>query len=185
MNLKKNGKGIEYYKNGKIKFDGEYILDNRWNGIMYDYNGNMIFKMKNGEGNGKEYNFKGNLIYEGEYLNLKKNGKGKEYYKNGKIKFEGEYILDNKWTGNMYDPDGNFTFKMIDGEGNGKEYDNDGKLRYDGEYLNGIKNGKGREFKYNKLIFEGEYLNGERNGKGKEYYDLKTIIEFKNRKNYY
>ena len=85
----------------------------------------------------------------------------------------------------MYDPDGNFTFKMIDGEGNGKEYDNDGKLRYDGEYLNGIKNGKGREFKYNKLIFEGEYLNGERNGKGKEYYDLKTIIEFKSRKNYY
>ena len=185
---KRNGKGKEYYK-GQLRFEGEYLNGKRWNGKYRlinswgqpEFEGELI----NGEKKGKEY-LLGNLIYEGEYLNLKKNGKGKEYYKNGKIKFEGEYILDNKWTGNMYDPDGNFTFKMIDGEGNGKEYDNDGKLRYDGEYLNGIKNGKGREFKYNKLIFEGEYLNGERNGKGKEYYDLKTIIEFKNRKkNYY
>ena len=72
--FKKNGKGIEYYKNGKIKFEGEYILDNSWTGNMHNYNGNIIFKMKNGEGNGKEFDFNGNLIYEGEYLNGVKNG---------------------------------------------------------------------------------------------------------------
>ena len=71
---------------------------------------------------------------------------------------------------------------MINGEGYGKEYDNDGNLIYDGEYLNGVKNGKGKEFKHNRLIFEGEYLNGKRNGNGKEYYDLKSIIELKNDK---
>ena len=32
------------------------------------------------------------LVYEGEYLNGKKNGKGKEYYENGELRFEGEYI---------------------------------------------------------------------------------------------
>ena len=31
------------------------------------------------------------LIYEGEYLNGKKNGKGKEYFNNDNLKFEGEY----------------------------------------------------------------------------------------------
>ena len=34
----------------------------------------------------------GILIYEGEYLNGKRNGKGKEYYNNNQLKFEGEYL---------------------------------------------------------------------------------------------
>ena len=51
----------------------------------------------------------------------------------------------------------------------GKEYD-DGALRFEGEYLNGLRNGKGKEYYYNgKLEFEGEYSNGTRNEKGKQY----------------
>ena len=43
-------------------------------------------------------------------------------------------------------------------------------LTFEGEYLNGLKNGKGKEFNYEgKLIFEGEYLNGLKKGKGKNY----------------
>ena len=38
------------------------------------------------------------LLYEGEYLNGKRNGKGKEYYLNGYLKYEGEYLND-KWNG--------------------------------------------------------------------------------------
>jgi len=37
----------------------------------------------------KEYNYKGELIFEGVYLNGKKNGKGKEY-DDTKLIFEGE-----------------------------------------------------------------------------------------------
>ena len=37
--------------------------------------------------------------------------------------------------------------------------------------MNGIINGKRKEYKNDILIFEGEYINGERNGKGEEYYD--------------
>jgi len=37
------------------------------------------------------------LIFEGEYLNGKRNGNGKEYYSNSNIKFEGEYLRGLKW----------------------------------------------------------------------------------------
>ena len=139
------------------------------------------------------------LIFEGEYLNGKKNGKGKEYDYYGSLKFEGNYINGKR-------------------NGKGKEYINilEDKLIFEGEYLNGKRNGKGKEYQYiyskcclkfegdylngkiwngkgynsegniifeinngigyikeynrfKELIFEGEYVNGEKNGKGKEY----------------
>ena len=37
------------------------------------------------KGRGKEYNEFDELIFEGEYLNGKRNGKGKEYYNTGKL----------------------------------------------------------------------------------------------------
>ena len=57
LNGKINGKGKEYYDNGRIMFEGEYF-----NGKKY--------------GKGKEYNEKGELIYDGYYLyNHKYKGK--------------------------------------------------------------------------------------------------------------
>ena len=50
-----NGKGVEYYANGKYQFIGEYLNGKRWNGKCYDYNGNEIFKIKSGSGKIKEY----------------------------------------------------------------------------------------------------------------------------------
>ena len=44
------GKGKEYYYDGKLKFEGDYINGKR-------------------NGKGKEYNNDGKLIFEGEYLN--------------------------------------------------------------------------------------------------------------------
>ena len=42
---------------------------------------------------GKEYvTLNNDLLYEGEYVNGKRNGKGKEYYDDGALEFEGEYI---------------------------------------------------------------------------------------------
>jgi len=71
-----NGKGKEYYENGKSKFEGEYL-----NGIR---NGNV-----------KEYYENGVLKFEGKYINGVKNGNAKQYYYNGELRFEGEY-LDGK-----------------------------------------------------------------------------------------
>ena len=64
-NGKRNGKGKEYYKNGKVKFEGKYL------------NGKKV------EGKGYNYEGKINQIIE-------KNGKGIEYYDNNVLKCEGE-----------------------------------------------------------------------------------------------
>ena len=43
---------------------------------------------------------------------------------------------------------------------------------FEGEYLNGLRNGKGKQYNadYFRLIFEGIFLNGKKwNGKGKEH----------------
>ena len=92
-NLKRNGKGKEYYYgSGIVKFDGEY---------------------KNGfkNGKGKEYNSEGELMFEGEYKDDIKNGKGKEYYK-GKLMFEGEYKNGHKnGIGKEYDITGEIIFE--------------------------------------------------------------------------
>ena len=60
-----NGK---FYINEKLRYEGEYLYDKFWNGTGYDEEGNIIFKLKNG------------------------NGKVIEFYDNGKIKFEDEYL---------------------------------------------------------------------------------------------
>ena len=134
------------------------------------------------------------LIFEGEYLNGKKNGKGKEYnckgeylynwrrrgkeYIKNKLEYEGEYLFNKKWTGNGYDENGNIIYKLNNGNGNIKEYDTDkGILIFEGEYLKGKRNGKGKEYNAKgKLKYEGEYLDGKRNGKGKEYNPAGKII---------
>ena len=55
------------------------------------------------------YNY---LIFEGEYLNGKRNGKGREYYDDGKLKFEGEYLNNKEWIGIRYDESGNIIYKL-------------------------------------------------------------------------
>ena len=118
------------------------------------------------------------LIFEGEYLNGKRNGKGKEYYNNGNLKFEGEYLNGKIWNGKGYNIDGKMEFEIKEGKGTIKIYDYiEGQLEYEGEYLNGERNGKGKEYFNNDTIkFEGEYLNGKRNGYGKEYYFSNKIL---------
>ena len=56
-------------RSGKLEFEGEYLYDTNWNGKGYDENDNIIYKLKNGNGNVKEYYYTGQLEFEGEYLN--------------------------------------------------------------------------------------------------------------------
>ena len=62
-----------------MEYEGDLLFDKKWNGKGYDENGNIIYKLNNTNENTKEYNWMGILVYEGEYLNGKRNGKGKEY----------------------------------------------------------------------------------------------------------
>ena len=76
----------------------------------------ILYELKDGKGLIKEYYDENEIIlYEGEYLNGKRNGKGKEYYPNGNLKFEGKFLNYN-WNGK------------------GKEYYND-ILIFEGIYM--------------------------------------------------
>ena len=150
----------------------EYIIDT--NNLIFE--GGYLNGKRNGKG--KEYDFDGKLIFEGEYLKGRRNGKGKEYYKNGQLLFIGEYLNGKKWNGNGFNKNGYWEFEIKEGKGKIKEYGfYSGKLVFEGEYRNGERNGKGKEYDYNnKIIFEGKYLDGRRNGKGKEYYSNGQLL---------
>ena len=74
-----NGKGIKYYSNGNILYDGNLI------------NGKF-------DGNGKYIDEDG-FCYIGQFKNGLRNGKGTLYYSNGKIETEGNFI-NNVFAGN-------------------------------------------------------------------------------------
>ena len=139
----KNDDSLKFYRNniGKSTFLNLLFFERYAIGNCYEF-----FTIKRYR---KEKDNKGQLIYEGEFMNGKRDGKGKEY-NNGELIYEGEYIKGVR-------------------EGKGKEYNN-GELIYEGEYIKGVKDGKGKEYNYGELIFEGEYINGLRNGKGKQYF---------------
>ena len=82
LNNKMHGKGIEYYKNGNIKYEGDFV-----NG-KYEGDGKYIYE--------KDY------YYIGQFLNDKRHGKGILFYKNGDIKYEGDFVND-KFICNSYD----------------------------------------------------------------------------------
>ena len=135
-------------------------------------------------------------MYEGEYLNGKKEGKGIKYDKEGNVLFKGEFKNNIMWNGisKVYKIKKKKNF--IGNFSNNTNYDHhylnnynfnprityENYLKYEGEYLNGKKTGKGKDYDYEgNLIFEGEYKNGLKNGKG-IYYELGYLLfegEFK------
>ena len=142
-------KGKQYYKN-KIEFEGEYLYDKKYNGKGYDENGNITYELNNGNGKVKEYTTHGYLLFEGEYLNGKRNGYGIEYNLDGG-KFVDYFKNGNKRDGTGYTNDGRIDYEIIDGNGMLKEYC-DGELIYTGEYFNGKRYGKGKLY---------DHLNGK------------------------
>ena len=71
--------------------------------------------MNNINGFGKEFtNDDDKLIFEGEYLNGKRNRKGKKYHydrdNNSYILFEGAYLNDKRWDGKGYDFSNNIAY---------------------------------------------------------------------------
>ena len=71
INGRNNGKAKEYYEKGKIKFEGEYLNNKKWNGKGYDSNGNIIYELIKGNGKVKEF-LDDKVIFDGEYKNGKK-----------------------------------------------------------------------------------------------------------------
>ena len=58
------------------------------------------------KGKGQEYFMNCYLIYEGKFINGKRNGKGKTFRQN-ELEFEGEFLNGQEWNGKKYDENGN------------------------------------------------------------------------------
>ena len=72
------------------------------------YEGEFLNDKKNGIG--KEFNEYGRLTFEGEFLyNYRKKGK---YYFYDKLEFEGEFLFDKKFNGIGYDRNGNIKYEL-------------------------------------------------------------------------
>ena len=54
----------------------------------------------------------GELIFEGEYLNGKREGKGKKNNEFSKTIFEGDYRSGKKWNGKGFDSEGNIIYEL-------------------------------------------------------------------------
>ena len=150
----------------KTVLDEKYV----WEEGDY-YIGTLIHGLPNG--NGKKY-FKDGRIFEGNFVNGKRerfgkitfpnkktffyigqykndirNGKGKEFYENGNISYEGDFVNDKR-------------------EGYGKEYFENGKLKYEGYFVNDKYEGNGKYYwEDGKYLYDGRWSNDKRNGQGK------------------
>jgi len=179
----RNGYGKEYFDNLKIQFEGEYINGKRWNGKVYDFNGNEEFELMFGEIKQKydiitienyniifwlDCNYKHVCIsgtINGSFKNID-NRMFKEC-KYGELIFEGELIKkERNGKGKEYFFDELiYEGEYMDGKryGFGKEYYINNRIKYEGEFKNGNFDGKGKEYDFfGRLIFEGEYVNNKR-----------------------
>ena len=95
---KKNGKGKEYDVNGDLIFDGYYLKDKKWDGLVkIIYNDKLLFEgeYKNGKiWNGKGYRMNNDEI---EYEIIDGNGKYKVYDNliSGNLEFDG-YLVNGE-----------------------------------------------------------------------------------------
>ena len=99
-------KNIECFHKNEYQFEGKYLR--RRKGKEYDIQYNeLLFEGEylNGKrnGKGKEYCSEDKVMFEGEYINGKKSGKGKYLYEDFlkiiRVIFEGEYLEGKKWNG--------------------------------------------------------------------------------------
>ncbi len=135
--------------------------------------------------NGILYDPNGNIIYKGDFINDKpKEGKNLKLYEhNGEIKDEGDFLDGDYSYGTLYGY--NYYFKrrskLYEGQFKKEEYHVFGKLYkdnyfgiylyYDGYFDNGAFNGKGTLFYQNgQKFYEGIFMDNQIKGKGIKYY---------------
>ena len=161
VNGKKEGKGLMQYSGVTDKNNLVKTYDGNWKNDLYNGEGSLVYK--NGD------------IYEGTFVDGKKDGNGEYTYFNDKdiLRYEGQ------WENDLKNGKGKFIFNdMTIFEGNwiNDEYENYGKMIYSngevyvGKLLNFIPNGNGKKLYPDHSKFEGTFDKGKREGVGTFYY---------------
>lgn len=167
-------KGICYYINGNIQYDGNWFNSKyHGSGILYYENGNVKYVGNWNDGlyqnYGKLYSSNNNIYYDGNWDNGKYHGNGKLYYNNGNIEYNGNWNNDKH-------------------HGYGNLYFSNGNIHYDGSWTNGKYDGEGILYYINKndnslmTLYIGTFKNGLYDGEGILYIEnnetTEAIIQF-------
>ena len=149
-----DGKGVKYYFNGKVQYDGTFTqgkLDG-FGKFIYPNEHFYIGQYKNGlrQGKGKLYYPDGRLHYDGDWVNGIPIGYGKYIWENG------EYYI-GPWVNGFR-------------QGKGYEYYPNGKLKYEGDYFNDKFEGYGKYIWEDDHYYIGQFENGCSHGRGIQYY---------------
>ena len=80
---------VKYNKNWQNKLGVKLVNFKLYNGVCIEYESKIKAK--------EYFCYTGNLIFEGEYLNGKRNGKGKEYENGNKLICYAEYLEGKVW----------------------------------------------------------------------------------------
>ena len=162
----------EVYENGNYyvgqslngKKHGKGIIFNKDGNIIYD--GDFVNDKK--EGIGKRIYKDG--YYIGPWLKDKRQGKGIIFYKDGSIKYEGDFAKDKiEGNGKYVFENGNYYIGQFLNNrlhGKGTLYYNNGNVCYEGDYVNGLREGNGKLNYPNGDCYEGQFLNNKKHGKG-------------------
>ena len=162
----RQGKGTQYYENGDILYEGDFVNDEP-------------------EGHGKMY-YESGQYYIGQFKKGLRHGKGTHYYSNGEIMYEGDYVDDlPEGNGKLVMNNGNYyigQFKKGKRHGRGKSYNKNGTIAYEGELKNDVPNGKGILYLENGNKYEGDFVEGAFEGNGKFFLENGSHYEgqFKN-----
>jgi antitoxin component YwqK of YwqJK toxin-antitoxin module len=184
----------EYFANGQLQSQGEYLNSKRigdW--VFYYPNGKIEQKGKydkkgKAQGAWKWYYESGNILREENYRNNLQDGLMTEYSDDGKVITKGEYVDGQKegpWMMELaeYREEGSYKNGMRDGEW--KHYfTENGKLRFVGKFIDGVPDGTQTYYYLNgKERQTGKYIGGLKEGEWKFYDEtglLFLTILFKN-----
>ena len=173
---------INFMDEDQFKYDSIYEQQNELNEIhikeikLNNNDGYYIGHHKNGveHGKGTIYKMNGSIMYQGDFVEGKREGYGifygQEYY------YIGQWNNDLAWGhGILYTYNGNIIY---DGDFIGDKIEGFGKyiylngFYYIGQFKNGKKNGKGTLYYENgNILYDGDFINDEFEGYGKLMYE--------------
>jgi len=172
-----NGKGKLYYKNGDIKYDGDFVKGKRHGLGKYYFSDYSWFVMEDK----KKFFFMKGDYYFGQFENDNMHGKGIIYLVDGRVKYDGD-LVNNKFEGNgkYYFESGGYYVGQLKQDmqhGYGKMYDKDGSLRFEGNFVNDHMHGMGKMYFEDGQYYVAQFTNGEINGVGKLYSSNGTLLK--------
>ena len=168
------GKGVLYYKNGDIQYEGEFVKGKKQGLGKYYFDDNTWYVMENN----KEFLFGKGDYYFGQFFNDDMHGKG-IIYLNNKIKYDGDFV-NNKFNGfgKYYFENGDYYIGEVKDDmqhGKGKLYDKNGNIRVEGNFVNDHLNGIGKIYLEN-CYYISQFVNDKMVGKGELYSNNGTFL---------